>query len=159
MEMIYDMKEQFGRYLEDYQVGDIYRHWPGKTITESDNNLFCLLTRNHHPLHSDVEYAAASQHGKIVVAGPFVFSLVVGMSVPDISGASIVNLEYENVKHYAPVFIGDTIRAVTKVVKVKPSENKPDRGVVTVETEAFNQHDEKVLSFKRHILIPKEFPE
>jgi acyl dehydratase len=149
----------YRRSLTDFHEGQVFEHWPHKTITESDNNLFCLLTRNHHPLHSDVEYATARQQGKIVVAGPYVFSLVVGMSVPDISGASIANLEYEKVTHHAPVFIGDTIRAVTKVLGIKPSESKPDRGVISVETEAFNQHGEKVLSFKRHILIPRELPE
>jgi acyl dehydratase len=149
----------YRRTLSDFHEGQVFEHWPRKTITESDNNLFCLLTLNHHPLHSDAEYAAKQQQGRIVVAGPYVFSLVVGLTVPDISGASIANLEYENVTHHAPVFIGDTIRAVTRILQVSPSRTKPDRGVVSVATAAFNQHDEKVLSFKRHVLIPKNIPD
>ena len=149
----------YRRTLSDFHEGQVFEHWPHKTITESDHNLFCLLTLNHHPLHSDAEYAATRQHGKIVVVGTYVFSLVVGMTVPDISGASIANLEYENVVHHAPVFIGDTIRAVSRIIQVRPSRSKPDRGVITVQTEAFNQQDQKVLSFKRQVLLPKALPE
>jgi len=139
-------------------VGQVIEHWPHKTVTESDNNLFCLLTLNHHPLHSDEEYAKTQQHGRIVVAGPYVISLVVGMSVPDISGASIANLEYEKIIHHAPVFVGDTISARSRVLEVKPSKSKPDRGVISVETEAYNQDGEKVLSLRRKVLLPQAFP-
>ncbi len=91
--MIIDGKERFGHYFEEFHVGDIYKHWPGKTVTESDNNLFCLLTVNRHPLHSDIEYAKMHHHGKVLVVGTLVISLVVGMSVADISGTAIANLE------------------------------------------------------------------
>jgi len=146
------------RTLNDFSVGQVIEHWPHKTVTESDNNLFCLLTLNHHPLHSDKEYAKTQQHGRIVVAGPYVISLVVGMSVPDISGASIANLEYEKIIHHAPVFVGDTISARSRVLEVKPSKSKPDRGVISVETEAYNQDGEKVLSLRRKVLLPQAFP-
>ena len=89
----------FGRCLEDFAVGDVYEHLPGKTITESDNNLFCLLTMNHHPVHLDWQYAGQAQHGKVLVVGTLVFSLVVGMTVRDVSGRAIANLEYEKVEH------------------------------------------------------------
>ncbi len=152
-----DMQESFGNYLEDFEVGTIYKHFPSKTITESDNNLFTLLTMNHHPVHLDVEYCKKHQHGKILVVGTLVFSLVVGMTVSEISGKAIANLDYEKVNHDGPVFIGDTLTAQTEVLSVKESKTKPDRGVVYVETTAYNQNNEKVLTFRRHVLIPKKY--
>ncbi len=86
---------EFGRFFEEFTVGDLYKHQPGKTILESDNNLFCLLTMNHHPVHLDAEYAKSAQHGKVLVVGTFVFSLVVGLTVNDVSGRAIANLEYQ----------------------------------------------------------------
>jgi acyl dehydratase len=148
----------FGRYLEEFQEGDVYRHWPGKTITESDNNLFSLLTMNHHPLHLDASFAAQSQHGQRLVVGTLVFSLAVGLTVRDVSGRAIANLGYEEVAHLGPVFIGDTVYATTRVLAVTPSESKPDRGVVTVETVAENQRGEPVLRFRRNVLIPRRPP-
>ena len=147
---------RFGNYFEDFYEGQIFKHWPGKTITESDNNLFTLLTMNHHPLHIDAEYCKSHYPGKILVVGTLVFSLVVGMSVADISGKAIANLEYESVKHDAPVFIGDTIYAETKILSKKESRTKADRGIVYVETTAFNQDKIKVLTFRRKVLIPKK---
>lgn len=145
----------YKRLLEDFQVGQVFEHWPHKTISESDNNLFCLLTLNRHPVHSDVEYCRNHPHGQILVVGTYVLSLVVGMTVADISGAAIANLEYEVITHDGPVFIGDTIRASTRVLDVRPSRSKPDRGVLYVETEAFNQHGEKVLTLRRKLLLPR----
>jgi acyl dehydratase len=146
----------FGRYLEDFVVGDVYQHWPGKTITEYDDHLFCLITMNHHPLHLDAWYAEhETQFGKNVVVGNLVYSLVLGMSVPDVSGAAIANLEVEELKHARPTFHGDTIYAETRVLDVKESASKPDRGVVTVETRGFNQRGEEVCSFRRKVLVPR----
>ena len=125
----------FGRYFEDFEVGDVYKHWPGKTITEYDDHLFCMITMNHHPLHTDAWYAETqTQFGKNVVVGNLVYSLVLGMSVPDVSGVAIANLEVETLQHKKPTFHGDTIYAETKVLEKKESQSKPDRGVVTVET-------------------------
>ena len=115
--MIYDMKDTFGKYFEDYIKGDIYKHWPGKTITEGDNNLFTLLIMNHNPLHIDKKYCEGTENGQILVVGTLVFSLVAGMSVSDISGKAIANLDYENITHDGPVFIGDTIYAETEILK------------------------------------------
>ncbi|RLC51172.1 MAG: MaoC family dehydratase [Candidatus Cloacimonadota bacterium] len=151
-----ESKKSFGKFLEEFKAGDIYKHFPGKTITESDNNLFCLLTMNHHPLHLDKKFAESTQFGRRVVVGTYVFSLVVGMTVSEISGKAIANLDYENILHLAPVFIGDTIYAETEIIDVQNSKTKPDRGIVYVETRAFNQNGEKVLTFRRHILIPKK---
>jgi acyl dehydratase len=145
---------KFGRYYEDFEKEDVYDHWPGKTITESDNNLFSLLTMNHHPVHLDHKYASSKQHGKVLVVGTLVFSLVVGMTVRDVSGNAVANLLYENIDHLAPVHIGDTIYARTKVLEKHLSKSKNDRGIVYVETTAFNQDDIKVLSFRRKVLVP-----
>ena len=144
----------FGRYYDDFVVGQTLHHYPGRTIAESDNLLFCMLTMNHHPVHIDADYAARTQHQRRLVVGTLVFSLVVGMTVPDISGHAIANLEYSEVIHHAPVFHGDTIHACTRILKKRESRSKLDRGVVWVETEAFNQRDERVLSFKRAVLVP-----
>ena len=125
----------FGRYFEDFELGDVYKHWPGKTITEYDDHLFCMITMNHHPLHTDAWYAETqTQFGKNVVVGNLVYSLVLGMSVPDVSGVAIANLEVESLQHKLPTFHGDTIYAETKVLDKKESQSKTDRGVVTVET-------------------------
>jgi acyl dehydratase len=146
----------FGRYLEDFTVGDVYRHWPGKTITEYDDHLFCMITMNHHPLHTNAHYAETStQFGRNVVVGNLVYSLALGMSVPDVSGKAIANLEVESLKHTAPMFHGDTLYAETTVVDVTPSSSKPDRGVVTVETRGYNQDATEVLFFRRKVLVPR----
>ena len=136
----------FGRYLEDFVVGDVYRHWPGKTITEYDDHLFCMITMNHHPLHTNEWFAEhETVHGKNVVVGNLVYSLVLGMSVPDVSGSAIANLEVEELRHQRPTFHGDTIYAETKVLEKRESQSRDDRGVVTVETRGFNQRKDLVI--------------
>ncbi|MBU1026747.1 MAG: MaoC family dehydratase [Candidatus Margulisbacteria bacterium] len=149
------MNKVFGRYLEEFKVGNVYQHCNVKTITEEDNNAFCLLTMNHHPVHLDKEYAKNQQHGKILVVGTYVLSLAVGLSVPDVSGKAIANLEYEKITHDAPVFLGDTLRAESEILTIRESKNKPDRGIVYIETRAYNQNKIKVLTLRRKILIPK----
>ncbi len=153
--MIHEMKNKFGSYLDEYRVGDIYRHWPGKTITESDNNLFTLLIMNHNPLHIDKHYCSETQHGKILVVGTLVFSLVAGMSVSDISGKAIANLDYENIVHKGPVFLNDTIYAETEIISIRNSRTKSDRGILYVETRANNQKNEIILTFRRNVLIKR----
>ena len=145
----------FGRCLEDFQVGDVYRHWPGKTITEYDDHLFCMITMNHHPLHTNDWFASKSVQGRNVVVGNLVYSLVLGMSVPDVSGAAIANLEVETLQHKSPTFHGDTIHAETRVLDVQESKSKNDRGVVTVETKAFNQDGKEVCYFRRRVMVWK----
>jgi acyl dehydratase len=151
---------QFGRCFEEIEVGAVYKHWPGRTITEYDDTLFSMLTMNHNPLHIDANYCETTQHKQRLVVGPLIFSIALGMSVPDVSGKAIANLEFENVRHLAPTFHGDTIYAETKVLDKRLSATKPDRGIVTVETIAYNQRGETVLSFKRRVLVPtKEYDE
>ncbi len=144
----------FGRNFEDFEIGDVYRHWPGKTITEADDHLFCMITMNHHPLHTNAWFAEnETVHGRNVVVGNLVYSLVLGMSVPDVSGAAIANLEVESLRHARPTFHGDTIYAETRVLDKRASSSKRDRGVVTVETKGLNQRAEEVCSFRRKVLV------
>src|SRR3954451_660188 len=129
----------YGRYLEEFEVGAVYKHWPAKTVTESDDHLFCLLTMNHHPLHINDVYARQSQQGRNVVVGSLVYSLALGMSVSDVSGKAIANLATEELSHPAPVFHGDTLYAQSTVLELRPSESKPDRGVVRVHTRVYKE--------------------
>lgn len=149
------MESKFGNYYEDFIVGDTIQHALTKTIFESDNNLFSLLTMNHHPVHLNLDYAQQKQHGKILVVGTLVFSVVVGITVGDISGKAIANLEYESVKHLHPVHINDTLYVRTSILD-KWETSKNDQGIVYVETIAKNQFDVDVLSFRRKVLIPKK---
>ena len=148
----------YGRYLEEFEVGDVYKHWPAKTVTESDDHLFCLLTMNHHPLHINDVYAAASQQGRNVVVGPLVYSLALGMSVSDVSGKAIANLATEELKHPAPVFHGDTLFCESEVLEKRESQSKPDRGTVRVHTRVLNQDGVLVAEFKRLVLVPRRNP-
>src|SRR5690554_7358840 len=147
------MKSSLGNYYEDFEVRAIIEHALSKTIFESDNNLFSLLTMNHHPVHLNQDYVKTHQHGQILVVGTLVFSLVVGITVPDISGKAIANLGYEEVKHLNPAFINDTIYAKTTIIDKWLSKTKTDRGIVYVETIAYNQNGVDVLSFKRKVLV------
>ena len=148
----------YGRYLEEFEVGAVYKHWPAKTVTESDDHLFCLITMNHHPLHLNDVYAAKSQQGRNVVVGPLVYSLALGMSVSDVSGKAIANLATEELKHPAPVFHGDTLFVESEVLEKKESKSKPDRGTVRVHTRVFNQDGVLVAEFKRLVLVPRKNP-
>jgi acyl dehydratase len=145
----------YGRYLEEFELGAIYRHWPAKTVTEADNHLFCLITMNHHPLHLNDVYAARSQHERNVVVGPLVYSLALGMSVSDVSGKAIANLATDELRHLSPVFHGDTLFCESEVLEVTPSRSKPDRGTVKVQTRVFNQDGVLVTEFKRLVLVPR----
>jgi acyl dehydratase len=147
---------QFGRTYEEFEVGAIYKHWPGKTVTEYDDHLFCLLTMNHHPLHLDANYAGqATDFGRNVVVGNYVYSLLLGMSVPDVSGKAIANLEVESLRHVAPTFHGDTIYGETTVLG-KRLTSAGDRGIVQVETRGYNQHGAVVCVFRRKVMVPTD---
>src|SRR3954453_19382679 len=148
----------YGRYLEDFDEGATYKHWPAKTVTEADDHLFCLITMNHHPLHLNDEYARPSQQGRNVVVGPLVFSLALGVSVGDVSGKAIANLATEDLSHPAPVFHGDTLYAETEVLEVRESRSKPDRGTVKVHPRVLNQDGTLVAEFKRLVLVPRREP-
>ena len=145
-----------GLYFDDFIVGNEIYHSLSKTIFESDNNFFSLLTMNHHPVHTNINYALENQYGKILVVGMLVFSLAVGISVHDISGKAIANLGYEEVKHLNPVFLNDTIYVRSKILDKRESKTKVDRGIIYVESIAYNQDGIDVLSFKRKVLVKKE---
>ena len=145
----------YGRYFEEFSVGEVIKHWPGRTITEADCTWFALLTMNQHPVHSDAHYAATqTQHGQRLVLGPLVFSIGIGMTVADVSGRAIANLEIEKITHDHPTFIGDTLYSESTVLALRESK-QGDRGIVSVETVATNQRGEQVLTFIRHVLVPK----
>jgi acyl dehydratase len=145
-----------GRYFEDFEVGAVYRHWPGRTVSEADDTLFSLMTMNQNPLHIDEHYCSQLQHGKRLVNGTFVFSLTVGMSVADMSLRSIATLLYEDIQHAAPVWHGDTLYAESTVLEKHESKTKSDRGIVYIATRGINQKGETVLTYRRKILMPKK---
>ena len=145
-----------GNYYEDFIIGDVLEHSQSKTIFESDNNIFSLLTLNGHPIHTNLDYASKSQHKQILVVGTLVFSLAVGITVSDISGKAIANLEYMNVKHTNPVFVNDTIYVKSKILDKIESKSKTDRGIVHVKSYVYNQNNQIVLTFERKVLIKKK---
>jgi acyl dehydratase len=144
-----------GRFYEDYTVGEVISHWPGRTIRDADDTWFTLLTMNTNPLHFDEHYASQTQHGRCLVNGVLVFAIAVGMSVTDMSLNAIANLEYESVKHLAPTFHGDTLYSESTVLEKTDSTTKPDRGILYVETRCRNQRGEIVLTLRRRILMPR----
>jgi acyl dehydratase len=147
-------RETFGRYFEDFHVGDVYEHRPGKTILESDNHLFTLLTLNTHPMHFDAEFARASEFKQNLVVSPYTLALLIGMSVTDCSQKAIANLGMDEVKFTAPVFAGDTLYGESEVLAKRESASRPGQGIVTIRTIGKNQRGEVVCSFKRNMLIP-----
>jgi acyl dehydratase len=149
-------RESFGRYYEDFVVGDIYEHRPGRTISESDNTWFTLLTMNKHPLHFDAVYASKSEFGKVLVNSCLTLSIVAGMSVSDVSQKAIGNLGWTDIKLTAPVFVGDTLYAESEVLGKRESAKRPTQGVVTVRTIGKNSKGTVVISFERTVLIPKQ---
>jgi len=149
-------RESYGRYLEDFHVGDIYEHRPGRTISESDNTWFTLLTMNQHPLHFDKEYAAKSEFGRVLVNSCLTMSIVTGMSVSDVSQKTIANLGWREVKLTGPVFVGDTLYAESQVLDIRRSKSRPHQGIVTIETRGRKADGTQVISFERSMLIPEQ---
>ena len=147
-------RESFGRHFEDFRVGDIYEHRPGKTVTQSDNHLFTLLTLNTHPLHFDTEFGKATEFGRNLVVSSYTLALLTGMSVTDVSQKAIANLGMDEVKFTAPVFEGDTLYAESEVLAKRESKSRPGQGIVTVRTVGKNQDGVLVCSFLRNVLIP-----
>ncbi len=148
-------RETFGRYYEEFALGDVYEHRPGRTISETDNTWFSLLTMNTHPLHFDREYAAQSEFGRLLVASPLTLSIVVGMSVSDVSQKAKANLGWKEIRMTAPVFCGDTLYAETEVLDKRESASRPGDGIVTVKTIGRNQDGVAVCDFVRSMLVPK----
>ena len=143
----------YGRYFEELDPGQTFRHWPGRTIAEFDDTLLSLLSMNQHPVHIDVHYAAGTQHGQRLVEGPIVISLVIGMSQADIGGRALETLDYSDIRHSGPVFHGDTIYAESTIVEKR---ELPDaRGLIVVEHKGLNQRRETILTMRRRIVVPK----
>ena len=145
-----------GRYFEDFTIGDVYEHRPGRTIGEADNTWFTLLTMNQHPLHFDQAYAAKSEFGRPVVNSCLTLSIVAGMSVADISQKAIANLGWDNIKLTAPVFVGDTIYAESEVIAKRESKSRPTQGVVTVRTTGKKADGTVFITYERTVLVPKQ---
>jgi itaconyl-CoA hydratase len=142
-----------GRYLEDFQVGHVYRHAHGRTITQTDNTWFSLLTNNPHDVHSNADYASRTEFGRPLVVSTLTLAIVTGLSVPDVSQNAVANLGWENVRLPAPVFAGDTIHAESEVLEVRPSRSRPTQGIVRVSTRGYNQDGITVITFERAVLV------
>jgi itaconyl-CoA hydratase len=142
-----------GRYYEDFEVGATYKHRPGRTIGEADNTWFTLLTMNQHPLHFDAEYAKHTEFGRPLVVSTLTLSILVGMSVADMSQKAIANLGWERITLPKPVFIGDTLYAESTVLEKRESKSRPGQGIVRIRTLGCNQRGEVVCEFERTMLV------
>ena len=142
-----------GRFFEDFQVGDVYEHPLGRTVTETDNVWLTLLTQNTAPIHFDAHYAAQTEFGRRLVDSTFTLALVTGQSVTDVSQNVMANLGWDEVRLPHPVFEGDTIYSQSEVLESRPSGSRPNVGVVTVRTTGFNQNGDVVITFKRTLLV------
>jgi itaconyl-CoA hydratase len=148
-------RQSAGRCYEDFNVGDVYEHRPGRTITETDNTWFTLLTMNTHPAHFDNAYAAKTEFKQALVNSCLTLSMVVGMSVRDVSQKAVGNLGWDDIKLTAPVFVGDTIYAESEVISKRESASRPTQGIVTVRTVGKKSDGVQFMSFERTILVPK----
>lgn len=148
-------RESYGRYLEDFTVGDVYEHRPGRTLTEADNIWFSLLTNNQHPLHCDAAYGRKSEFGQCLVDSCITLSVCTGLSVADVSAKAIANLGWNNVRLTAPVFAGDTLYAESEVLEKRESKSRPEQGIVTVRTTGKKDDGTVCIVFDRTLLVPK----
>lgn len=148
-------RESFGRCLEDFTVGDIYEHRPGRTISETDNTWFTLLTMNTHPVHFDAAYAAKTEFGRPLVNSCLTLSIVAGMSVSDLSQKAVANLGWDKIRLTEPVFAGDTIYAESEVLEVRESKSRPTQGIVTVRTTGKKADGTVFMTYERSFLVPR----
>ncbi|HEY0849813.1 MAG TPA: MaoC family dehydratase [Bradyrhizobium sp.] len=146
---------QIGRYFEEFEVGDVYEHRPGRTLTDNDNIQFSLLTMNYHPMHCDAAFAGKSEFGKLLMNSGLTLAVVLGMTVPDVSGKAIANLGWKEIKLLAPVFAGDTIYAESEVLEKRESKSRPTQGIVTVRTLGKKADGTVFMEFVRSALIQK----
>ncbi len=147
-------RPRFGRFLGDFEVGQVFRHWPGRTITEADNINFSLTTMNRHPLHCDRAFAEGTEFGQPLVNSGLTLAIVLGMTVDDVSVNAIANLGWKDIRLTAPVFPGDTIYARSEVIAVRESRSRPGQGIVTTRTEGFKQDGTVFMVFERSCLVP-----
>ena len=144
-----------GRYYEDFNVGDVYRHPLGRTISEADNTWFTLLTMNTNQMHFNAHYAGKSTFGKLLVNSGLTVAMVLGISVTDASQNAIANLGWTDIRLLTPVFVGDTIYAESRVLETRESESRPYAGIVTLQTRGLNQDGDVILTYKRTVMIYK----
>lgn len=148
-------RARYGRFYEEFEVGDVYEHRPGRTISEADNTWFTLLTMNGHPLHFDHAYAAKTEFGRPLVVSTLTLAVLTGLSVADVSAQAVANLGWTDIRLPAPVFHGDTLTAESQVLSKRESSKRPDQGIVTIRTTGHNQHGTIVCSFERTMLVWK----
>ena len=148
-------REDLGRYYEDFEVGDVYEHRPGRTITETDNIWFTNLTMNTHPVHFDYAYARKSEFGKPLVNSALTLAIVAGMSVSDTSQKAIANLGWDKIKLSSPVFAGDTLYAESEVLGKRESKSRPTQGIVTIKTTGMKDDGTVFMTYERSFLVPK----
>src|ERR1700723_1123987 len=148
-------RETSGLYYEDFEVGDIFEHRPGRTITDVDNIWMTLLTLNVQQVHFDAAYAAKTEWKKLLVDSTFTLALITGMSVRTVSAKVVANLGWDKVKVTHPVFAGDTLYAESTVLSKRESKSRPTQGIVTVSTRGLNQNGVEVMSFERTMLVYK----
>lgn len=146
-------RASYGRYFEDFNIGDVYEHRPGRTLTDNDNIQFALLTMNQHPMHCDAAYAKKSEFGRLLISSPLSLAVVVGLTVNDVSAKAVANLGWKDIKLSRPVFAGDTLYAETKVLEKRSSKSRPNQGIVTVSTRGLNQDGMEIMSFERTFLV------
>ncbi len=144
-----------GRFFEDFEVGDVYVHPLGRTITQTDNIWFTLLTQNTAPINFDQHYAAQTEFGKPLVDSTLTLALVTGQSVTDVSQNVFANLGWDEVKLPHPVFEGDTIYSQSEVLSKRASKSRPNIGIVTVKTTGYNQEGKSVITFRRTLMVYK----
>ncbi|MGW0432103.1 MaoC family dehydratase [Micromonospora sp. NPDC003197] len=142
-----------GRFFEDFEIGDVYQHPLGRTITETDNTWFTLLTMNTNEMHFNAEYAARSEFGKPLVVSTLTVAIAVGQSVTDLTQNAFANLGWDEIRLTHPVFAGDTLYSESIVLEKRESASRPHAGIVTVRTRALNQHGDEVCSFKRTFYV------
>ena len=144
-----------GLSFEDFEVGDIYEHWPGRTVTETDNVWFTNLTMNTHPLHFDSNFAAQTEFGRPLVNSTLTLALVAGMCVKSSSQNAVANLGFDKIEIPAPVHIGDTLYSQTEVLAKRASRSRPTAGIVTVRHSGRNQHGTVIMIINRSFLVAR----
>jgi acyl dehydratase len=155
----YDGRLRFGRTFEEFEVGDVFKHWPGKTVTQAEDHIFCLLTMAASPVHVDAHFAATEMPtGRNMVVGTFVYALLLGLSVPDTSGKAVAALGTDKLRHVAPLFHGETLYAETTVLAKRQSNSQPQMGIVTVETRGRKPDGTLVCTFERSFLVTRTAP-
>jgi acyl dehydratase len=148
-------REDLGRYYDDFEIGAVYEHRPGRTITEADNIWFTNLTMNTHPVHFDKAYAEKTEFGQLLVNSTLTLAMVAGMSVSDTSQKAVANLGWKEIKLTAPVFVGDTLYAESEVLDKRESRSRPGQGIVTVKTIGKKADGTVFMEYERSFLIAK----